>query len=63
LPVAFPLTRRLGDPGFLGLQRALLVFVDEMLSRLTHWNLRYHAVKPWQKIRPIDIYLVAQKAA
>jgi glycosyltransferase involved in cell wall biosynthesis len=63
-PVAFPLTRRLGDAlGFSAYNPRFFVWLDEALSRLTHWNLRYHAVSGWQKIRPNDVYVLAQKKA
>lgn len=64
VPVAFPLTRRLGDAlGFSAYNVGALVWLDAVLSRLSYWNLRYHARKPWQKIRPNDVYLVARKVA
>jgi hypothetical protein len=63
-PVAFPLTRRLGDAfGFSAYNVAPLVWLDALLSRLTAWNLRYHATRPWQKLRPNDIYVLAEKVA
>ncbi len=63
-PVAFPLTRRIGDAlGFSAYNVMPLVWLDALLSRLSYWNLRYHARSGWQKLRPNDVYLVARKAA
>jgi SAM-dependent methyltransferase len=39
-----------------------LVIIDAIISMLTRWNLRYHAVRPWQKIRPTSAFLVARKS-
>ena len=61
-PVAFPFTRRIGNAlGFSAYNVLPLVWLDGLLSKLTYWNLRYHAVTPWQKIRPNAVYIVARK--
>jgi SAM-dependent methyltransferase len=35
--------------------------VDRSLSIATAWNYRYHAVTPWQKLRPSSVFIVAQR--
>jgi hypothetical protein len=40
-----------------------LTRLDALLSRAFAWNVRYHATSIWQKVRPIDVYLVLRTTA
>jgi len=38
-----------------------LTALDQLLSRMFKWNLSYHAVRWWQKIRPSSVFYVLEK--
>ncbi len=38
-----------------------LVKIDALVCRFVRWNLRYHAVWPWQKFRPTSAFFVCSK--
>lgn len=61
-PCMFPLSSRLGRYASGGTYNSpWIVFLDQVLSRLTFWNSRYHRVGILQKIAPTCVFLVAEK--
>ncbi|WP_405722881.1 class I SAM-dependent methyltransferase [Streptomyces sp. NBC_01537] len=36
-------------------------FVDRTLAVTTAWNYRYHATRAWQKIRPTNVFITAER--
>jgi SAM-dependent methyltransferase len=58
----FPLTSRLGRL-LSGVPYDLdfVVRLDNLLSKVFAWNLRYHATRPWHKLRPTCVFLVIRK--
>jgi Methylase involved in ubiquinone/menaquinone biosynthesis len=57
-----PLTQRIGDLTSRNLYGSRVgALIDRALSISTAWNYRYHAVKPWQKLRPSSVSIVARR--
>jgi len=40
----------------------ILVKIDALICKFVRWNLRYHAVWPWQKFRPTSAFFVCRKS-
>ncbi|HIG41755.1 MAG: class I SAM-dependent methyltransferase [bacterium] len=61
---SFPLLERL-KPFFTGgvYNNRAVVLLDDLLSRLTLVNYRYHATSVWHKFRPVAVSIVAMKSA
>jgi len=57
-PVASRLGRALSGRPY---DSEVVVHVDRILSRMFSWNLRYHATRPWHKLRPTSVFLVLRK--
>lgn len=58
----FPLTRHLARP-FVpqAFNSAVFTRLGEVLARAFRWNLRYHAERPWHKLRPCSVAVLLQK--
>ncbi|MFF1745473.1 class I SAM-dependent methyltransferase [Streptomyces mirabilis] len=57
-----PLSQRIGDLTSRNLYGSRVgALIDRALSISTAWNYRYHAVKPWQKLRPSSVSIVARR--
>ena len=59
--VLFPLTRRLGIGGKKACNSKIIVWIDEILSKLFSWNNKYHSTKFYHKIRPQSVFYVLKK--
>jgi 2-polyprenyl-3-methyl-5-hydroxy-6-metoxy-1,4-benzoquinol methylase len=58
----FPLTRPVFGPfGTDVFNSKAATIADVAMSRLFAWNLRYHSVKKWQKLRPASCAMVLKK--
>ena len=60
-PCMFPLVRRFaGDAPYLDSRATAL---DEFVSGIMRWNLRYHAVSRFAKLRPTSVYYVLTRTS
>ena len=59
--VLFPLTRRLELGGKRACNSKVIVWIDEILSKLFSWNNKYHSIKFYHKIRPQSVFFVLRK--
>ncbi|MDQ4077639.1 MAG: methyltransferase domain-containing protein, partial [Chloroflexota bacterium] len=58
----FPLSRKFWSlTGISPYSSRLGTIFDQVLSKLTQWNLRYHATSFWGKLRPSDVFFVLTK--
>lgn len=57
-PAILRLWRYAGRPPY---NSPWLTRLDRRISRALAWNLRYHATRPWQKVRPGEVSVVARR--
>ena len=56
-----PMTKLLQKIGIEVYNNIFLTALDSLMSKLFRWNLSYHAIKPWKKIRPTSVFFVLEK--
>lgn len=59
--IMFPLLRRMNLGELRGGNSKVMVYLDDLLSRVFSWNNRYHSTRFYHKLRPQSIFYVLMK--